>query len=127
MLGTVADDSGRFKLDGLPVAQDTITIRRVGYEPLTFTVEVLAASTVWLAVKMVPLLPVLETVTIAGAANDLDPGLAKTGFMERMRTAPGHFITPAEVSARHPSTSATSCRDSPLSLSRVRALLCQFA
>ncbi len=123
-LGTVADDTGWFKIDGLHAGTDTLTIRRVGYEPLTFAVGVVAASTVWLAVKMVPLLPVLETVKVAESAADADPGLARTGFLKRMKSAPGHFITPGDVATRNPSTLGDIMQSQPfLTVSRSGALV----
>jgi len=97
--GTVADDDGHFRLDRLPLARTRFAVRRIGYEPVYFDVEVPVAATVEVQVRMRQNVPVLTTVEIG---TDIRSPLHKEGFYERMAAGHGLFVTPEMIAAMRP-------------------------
>ncbi len=91
---SVTDSSGRFILSGLPAGETFVFAKRLGYAPVSFSVAVLADSTVWLTMHMraVPAsLP--DVVTTAPSAERLQA----VGFTERQRSLKGVFLTHADI------------------------------
>ncbi|MDQ3515390.1 MAG: SusC/RagA family TonB-linked outer membrane protein [Gemmatimonadota bacterium] len=69
-LGTVTDASGRFRIAGLSAGQATIEVRRIGYRPVTQTVNVGAMEIrVGLSEQSVSLDEVVVTGTAGGQAR----------------------------------------------------------
>jgi hypothetical protein len=97
--GTVADDDGRFRLDRLPLARTRFAVRRIGYAPVYFDVEVAVPATVEVQVRMRQNVPVLTTVEIK---TDIRTPLEKEGFYARMAAGHGLFVTPEMLAALRP-------------------------
>lgn len=97
--GTVADDDGRFRLDRLPLARTRFAVRRIGYEPVYFDIEVPVAATVEVQVRMRQNVRILATVEVK---DDIRTPLRKEGFYERMAAGHGLFVTPEMIAAIRP-------------------------
>jgi hypothetical protein len=97
--GTIADDDGRFRLDPLPLEKTRFAVRRIGYEPVYFDIEVPVAATVEVQVRMRQNVRILPTVDVKD--NVRDP-LRKEGFYERMAAGHGLFVTPEMIAAIRP-------------------------
>lgn len=97
--GTFADDDGRFRLDPLPLERTRFAVRRIGYEPVYFDIEVPAAATVEVQVRMRQNVRMLSTVNVKG---DIREPLRKEGFYERMAAGHGLFVTPEMIAAIRP-------------------------
>jgi hypothetical protein len=96
---TVADNDGRFRLEQLPVARTRVAVRRIGYAPVYFDVDVPVASTVEVEVRMRQNVPVLTTVEIS---DEVTTPLQKVGFYERLAAGHGLFVTPEMLAAMRP-------------------------
>lgn len=97
--GTVADDDGRFRLDRLRLEKTRFAVRRIGYEPVYFDIEVPVAATVQVQVRMRQNARILPTVDIKG---DIRDPLRKEGFYDRMAAGHGLFVTPEMIAAIRP-------------------------
>src|SRR5204862_7293456 len=63
--GTNADNDGRFRLDGLPIAKSRFAVRRIGYEPVYFDIEVPVAAVVEIQIRMRQNVSILTTVEVS--------------------------------------------------------------
>jgi len=97
--GTVADDDGHFRLDRLPLARTRFAVRRIGYDPVYFDVEVPVAATVDVQVRMRQNVAILTTVEVR---DDMRTPLQKVGFYDRMAAGHGLFVTPEMIAAIRP-------------------------
>jgi len=96
---TVADDAGHFRLDHLPLKRTRFAVRRIGYEPVYFDLEVPVAATVEVQIRMRQNVPILTTVEVTD--NTRSP-LEREGFYARMAAGHGLFVTPEMVAAMRP-------------------------
>ncbi|MDP9200345.1 MAG: carboxypeptidase-like regulatory domain-containing protein [Gemmatimonadota bacterium] len=106
----VVDDDGRFRLDRLPVARTRFAVRRIGYEPVYFQLEVPVAATVEVEVRMRQNVPTLTTVEVT---DDFRTPLQKEGFYERMAAGHGLFVTPEMVAAIRPVRASDALQSIP--------------
>jgi hypothetical protein len=90
----VSDSSGRFFLSGLPSGENLIFVRRLGYEPISFSVVVPADSTVWMAMHLRSVPTSLPNVVTTAASSER---LTAVGFAERQRNLKGVFLTRADI------------------------------
>ena len=97
--GTVADDDGHFRLEPLPIARTRVAVRRIGYAPVYFDVDVPTAATVEVEVRMRQNVPILTTVEIR---DEVRTPLQKEGFYDRMAAGHGLFVTPEMLAAMRP-------------------------
>jgi len=97
--GTVADDDGHFRLDRLPLARTRFAVRRIGYEPVYFDIEVPVAATVDVQVRMRQNVAILTTVEVG---DDMRSPLQKEGFYDRLAAGHGLFVTPEMIAAIRP-------------------------
>ena len=88
----LTDSLGRFRLVGANGASVAMTFRRLGYEPITRTMDLRATAAVPIDVTMTPNSQLLRTVVVEGQAYDRD--LWKNGFYHRQKTASGSFFDP---------------------------------
>lgn len=103
--GTVADDTGRFRVDAGKRDRATIEVRRIGFRPERFELAFGGDSVVRLAVRLTPAAQMLEAQQVRAAATIR--ALDAVGFYERLRdrklgAGSGTFITPEELEARQP-------------------------
>ncbi|HEY7394917.1 MAG TPA: carboxypeptidase regulatory-like domain-containing protein [Gemmatimonadaceae bacterium] len=93
---TVTGDSGDFRLTGLPAGTNVFNVRRLGYQPASFTAELKSGKThrarftLSVAVQPLPLIAVSDTAK----THWLDQ------FERRRSTSRGTFITRAEIVKR---------------------------
>jgi len=97
--GTVADDDGRFRLDRLRLEKTRFAVRRIGYEPVYFDIDVPVAATVEVQVRMRRNVRILPTVEVR---DDVRDPLRREGFYERMAAGHGLFVTPEMIAAIRP-------------------------
>jgi hypothetical protein len=97
--GTFADDEGRFRLENLEPSKTRIGVRRIGFAPVYFDLEMPIAATVDLKVRMKPNVQRLSTVEVR---EDIHHTLRKEGFYDRMAAGTGLFVTPEMIAAMRP-------------------------
>jgi len=98
-LGTFADDDGHFRLEGLDASKMRIGVRRVGFRPVFFDLNLPVAATVDVRVRMFQTVRILNTVEVT---EDIRSPLRKEGFYERLAAGYGHFVTPEMIAAIRP-------------------------
>jgi hypothetical protein len=106
-VGTIADDSGRFLVDSLPAGPTEFGVRRIGYEPLAFRIELLDSSTVHVRVRLTQVVARLSAVNVQDARI---PGLLHFGFYERREGGHGTFFLPADLEHIRPSRTSDIVR-----------------
>ena len=108
--GTVADDDGHFRLDRLPLARTRFAVRRIGYAPVYFDVDVPTAATVEVEVRLRQNVPHLTTVEIGA---DVRTPLQKEGFYDRLAAGHGLFVTPEMIAAMRPARASDALNSIP--------------
>ena len=98
--GTVANDDGHFRLDNLPLEKTRFAVRRIGFEPVYFDVEVPVAATINVQIRMRQNVRILPTVDIVH--EDIRAPLRREGFYDRLAAGHGLFVTPEMVAAIRP-------------------------
>jgi hypothetical protein len=97
----VCDDSGRFRLTDVSPGRNVIEVRRLGYVPSQFTVNVPADSALRVVIQLNAVPVVLEPLQVTSEGRSRS--LVEHGFYERMRVNTGAtYITPEEFEALHP-------------------------
>jgi hypothetical protein len=94
------DDSGRFELAKVRPGMLSLRFRRVGYQPDTVDLLVLAGKTIPLEVTLSRLNVSLTHVVVTGRA-DLTGW--REGFYHRKEVGAGHFFTATDIEKRKPS------------------------
>jgi hypothetical protein len=94
---TYSDSVGAFRLRGLPPGPGRFSVRRIGYQPSDFEIDLPTAATVHLAITLQPAAQRLETVVVNGELRDA--ALSDVGFYERAasesaRFGSGRFLSP---------------------------------
>ncbi len=95
-----SDDSGRFELAKVRPGMLSLRFRRLGFQPDTVELLVLAGKTVPLEITLARLAVSLTPVVINGRA-DLTGWRA--GFYQRRDVGTGHFFTAEDIERRNPS------------------------
>ena len=83
--GVLALADGSFRLTRVTPGSMGFLVRRIGYQPLAFEIEMPAAATVSVHLKLLPVVQDLKTVVIEG--KRVSPALARAGFYDRQRQA----------------------------------------
>jgi TonB family protein len=104
------DDSGRFALAKIKSGMLSLRFRRLGFQPDTVELLVLAGKTVPLEVTLTRVLVSLTPVVITGRA-DLTGWRA--GFYQRKDVGTGHFFTAEDIDKRNPSMMSDMFRSIP--------------
>lgn len=107
-LSTLADEYGNFHLGGLTPVMTTIGVRRIGYQPVYFDVELIAGSTIHIEARLAPIVTRIREVVVLDEPTSAD--LTRRGFYDRMQRYDGTFITPAELQTRRPSLASQILR-----------------
>lgn len=94
------DDSGRFELAKVKPGMLSLRFRRLGYQPDTVELLVLAGKTIPIEVTLSRLSVSLSPIVITGRA-DLKGW--REGFYHRKEVGAGHFFTSADIDKRRPS------------------------
>lgn len=93
-IAATSDDSGRFRVEGIPAGRNAVTAMRMGFRPLTFDTTFAAGSTLVVAIRL-QVVPIVDEVRVSAEA--VSPRLARTGFYERRRTGRGSYLTPQRI------------------------------
>jgi TonB family protein len=104
------DDSGRFELAKVRPGMLALRFRRLGYQPDTVELLILAGRTVPLEVTLSRLSVALTPVVISGR-SDLTGWRA--GFYQRRDVGSGHFFTREDIEKRNPSNMSDMFRMIP--------------
>ena len=107
-LSTLADEYGNFHLGGLAPVMTTIGVRRIGYQPVYFDVELIAGSTIHIEARLAPIVTRIREVVVLD--EPISGALNRRGFYDRMQRYDGTFITPAELETRKPSLASQILR-----------------
>jgi Outer membrane receptor for ferrienterochelin and colicins len=94
-LGTRTDESGKFRLGGLPGGTQSIEIRQIGYAPRRYAVDLSPNRESKLSVVLEERAVVLEAVEVAGKKGSGIPG-----FDARQKRGFGNFITRDDIEKR---------------------------
>lgn len=95
-----SDDSGRFELAKIRPGMLSLRFRRLGYEPDTVDLLVLAGKTIPLEVTLSRLAVSLTPIVITGRA--VLTGW-RAGFYQRKEVGAGHYYTREDIEKRNPS------------------------
>ena len=105
-----SDDSGRFELAKVRPGMLSLRFRRLGYQPDTVDLLVLAGKTIPLEVTLSRLLVTLTPVVVRGRAELTG---WRQGFYERREVGSGHFFTLEDIEKRNPSMMSDMFRTIP--------------
>ena len=94
---TAAD--GTFKIRGAKLGTRTMTIRKLGFEPVRTTIDLKSHEPFPVNLTLAKFVAVLEDVTINALR---DRGLDRIGFNARRHKGTGTFITPEDLARRNP-------------------------
>lgn len=110
-LGAYADDSGAFRLPGVPAGPATLTARRIGFRPVTVNVVVADGQTTDLAFTLMPTPVRLDVITVLVRHEPFDARLA--AYEARLRKHVGTFITREKLDANPSATLSDFLREVP--------------
>lgn len=103
-LTTVSDSAGRFRFADLNVGPYFLRARKVGYDPVVFTAQVVRGDSLDATIILTPFTSArgtrLDTVRVTADADRMSRRLR--GFEERKRTARGLYVNRAEILLRRP-------------------------
>ena len=94
------DDSGRFELAKVRPGMLSLRFRRLGYQPDTVELLVLAGKTVPLDVTLARVTMQLTPIVVSGRAELTG---WRAGFYQRKDVGSGHFFTAEDIEKRNPS------------------------
>jgi hypothetical protein len=110
--GDLSTPRGQFAVRGLPHGLRTFTVRRVGYLPAVFDIELPPNATVHLQVTLQPSMVMLGAIVVDGESRPLN--LFKNGFYDRAARQPlGYFYPPEEMDRRNLTTLASLLTEIP--------------
>ncbi|HEU4630785.1 MAG TPA: carboxypeptidase-like regulatory domain-containing protein [Gemmatimonadaceae bacterium] len=96
----LSTEKGTFHLGGLPPGRRQFEVRRVGYLPAVFELDVPPATVVHIHARLEPSPITLRTMLIEGRSRPL--GLWHAGFYDRAASeAMGYFYPPEEIVRRN--------------------------
>lgn len=93
------DTAGEFVIGGIPSGPTDLSFRRLAYSPVVRSVEVPVDDTTDLDVTLGVAAQQLTAVVVQADANRIR---AMADFENRRKQGIGHFITRADIEARHP-------------------------
>jgi hypothetical protein len=95
-------DDGRFELVDIPPGKTTIVVRRIGFQPRTYTVQIReGARRAFLPVVLDPMPAELEKVIVMARVAE-SGGRLKEFYERRTRNAWGSFIEREQIERRNP-------------------------
>lgn len=94
-----SDERGQFLLAKARAGEMSIRVRRVGYEPDTVRVNVLAGQTIPIEIVLQRVAVELAPLVVYGRRNVTGQ---MAGFYERLSRGHGHFLTREQIERRNP-------------------------
>lgn len=98
-LSADTDADGKFRITGARSGTRSLTVRKLGYEPVRMTMDLKPPETFDVDLKLATFVPVLKTVTISAIR---DQALQRNGFTARRHQGFGTFMTPEMLARRNP-------------------------
>ena len=111
-LYTHTADNGGFRLPGAPPGAARVTVRRMGFAPTTFDLQLHAGQTDSLVVSLSVVAATLDGVIVEDERDSRSKRLL-AGFWERRSRGFGHFLTRDEIEARNPHEFTDMVRTTP--------------
>ncbi len=108
-IGTTADEDGKFRISGIVSGRTAFRVRRVGFEPIHFEIELPDSASVEVKITMRASPHTVAPVAISGVREPLK----LVGFYERLAQGQGHFITPEYLDRTRPSRSSDALINIP--------------
>ncbi|MDB4876183.1 MAG: TonB-dependent receptor plug [Gemmatimonadetes bacterium] len=99
-VATTANDSGRFHLADVPMGSTLFGVRRMGYGPLIFKIDMPGDTTVHVAIRMHQVVARMREVTVE--EKRLSTSLYRSGFYHRQKAGTGFFLEPLDITDRAP-------------------------
>lgn len=98
-LATVSGADGSFVMKNLRAGMRTVSVRRLGFEPIDVPVNLNGNSPNAITVRLATLVPVLDPVSVTAAYAQ--EALDRIGFTKRKKGAGGWYLTPEDIAARN--------------------------
>ena len=113
MVGTnstaVTGDNGSFTLNDVPPGTRTLAVRRIGYIPVSTSIQLTATPIPPVEVRLHKAVPIIDTVYILGRR---DRGLESVGFSRRKVQGVGEFFTREQIEKHNPLLLTDALRNS---------------
>jgi hypothetical protein len=93
---TAAD--GTFRLSGAKLGTRSLTVRKLGYDPVRIVVDLKQSEVRDVNLKLSNFVATLAPVTVSAVR---EKALERTGFTQRQHQGLGHFITPDAIARRN--------------------------
>ncbi len=93
----LTNERGEFVLSSQPAGSQSVVVRRLGYEPAEFAMNLSPARPVEVEVELPEFVPVLSPVIVTA---QLDDALDRVGFSRRKRAGFGRYMTLEEIEQR---------------------------
>lgn len=101
---TMTDTTGRFRIADLPVGPYFLRARKVGYDPVVFSAQVIRGDSLDASITLTPFTAArgtkLDTVKVTADYDRLSQRLL--GFQQRKAMGRGQFVDRAEIALRKP-------------------------
>jgi hypothetical protein len=95
----VTNERGEFILSGAPSGTQMLLVRHLGWTPKELGVDLSEAKPQRVAVQLEKYIPVMDPILVVARS---EKALQSVGFLERKKSAMGHFITADEIARRNP-------------------------
>jgi hypothetical protein len=106
----ITGDSGTFSINGIPTGTQPIVVRRLGFAPISVSVNVTSRQPTDLRVTLGPALNIMDPVLVTARRNY---ALEKRGFFQRQRAGWGKYFTQDDIKARNPQFLTDILREVP--------------
>lgn len=94
---TLTNERGAFVLGGQPAGTQSVLVRRLGFEPAEFAVNLSPTRPTEVSVELPEFVPVLSTVVVRGR---VDAALDRVGFSRRKQAGMGHYMMLEDIDRR---------------------------
>lgn len=93
----LTNERGEFVLGGQPAGTQSVLVRRLGFEPAEFAINLNASRPTEVSVELPEFVPVLSTVVVRA---QMDVALDRVGFSRRKRAGQGRYMMLEDIDRR---------------------------
>ena len=93
----LTNERGEFVLGGQPAGTQSVLVRRLGFEPAEFAVNLNATRPTEVSVELPEFVPILSTVVVRAR---MDVALDRVGFTRRKRAGQGRYMMLEDIDRR---------------------------
>lgn len=93
----LTNERGEFVLGGQPAGTQSVLVRRLGFEPAEFAVNLSASRPTEVSVELPEFVPVLSTVVVRA---QMDVALDRVGFSRRKQAGQGRYMMLEDIDRR---------------------------